>query len=1029
MSKRPEARQNLARQLGIGFRSICVVAAALMPPLLLFAYSVYAQRTQIEMDAVQRLQSLGRGVADAHGEALRISRSHMALLGGHVWYLQTASEQCSRELGAALTALRRDVPEYANLALFDAGGQLACSAVPAAAPLSIADRPSFRRAVDTRTFTTTPYGISVITGDPVVGALQPIVGPEEQVVGVLLATLHVGRLSTAAANVSDIVPGLVVTVFDRRGTILARMPDGSSWVGRALPDAPLIQAASAVNDEAVLESRGLDGTRRLTAIKRLPNLDVDAFVAAGHDTAKLLAPANRFAAIGAAILMITALVAFGGAWYLGDRLVVRSVRKLADASRRVAAGDLGTRVEVGGGAEFQDLGKTFNALVSTLGQQQRDLEANLAALREERARVEHQAKELAQTSTRLQGVIDAAPFAIIVPDHDYVVRVWSRGAERIFGYTADEIVGRRYPLVPDGGWPEFERLFRRVAEGEVQSDVEVTRQAKDGRLVDIRFYGVPLRDPDGVIRSNLYTLIDITEEKRNRDKLNEATTELAALIQAAPVAIQVFDPEGRVQLWNPAAAELFGYTIEEAVGKYPPYLAPEDMPEFFASLQRLRNGERLEGQELRRRRRDGRILELRLSGAVVRDAEGAIRAYIGVIIDMTDRNLIERQFHRAQRLESVGQLTGGLAHDFNNLLGIIVGNLELLTDDIDVQNPLRPLVDAALEASLRGAELNKSLLAFSRQQQLEPRLVEVNGVVEGMTKLLRRTLGEHIEIELHTSPDLWPTLIDRAQLESAIVNLAVNARDAMPEGGRLTLETANKTLDESYVAQNPEARPGDYVMLAVTDSGTGMSTEVMARVFEPFFTTKEVGKGSGLGLSMVYGFVKQSNGHVKIYSEVKRGTTIRLYLPRAATEGTPSVVPAAETANAAGDATILVVEDNEGLRRVTVLELSRLGYRTLEADGAEAALAILGGEVQVDLLFSDVVMPGGMDGFALAREAVRRRPGLRVLLTSGFPERAAQRADKTAAPWRVLSKPYRRQDLARMLTETLGGPASRTESA
>jgi PAS domain S-box-containing protein len=804
----------------------------------------------------------------------------LALLGPNVWYLQSAPEQCSRRLGEALIAIQRDVPQYANLALFDTSGRLACSAVPTPTPPNVADRPAFRRALDTRTFTTAPYGISVITGDPVVGALQPITGPEGHVVAVLLATLHVGRLSAVAA--SDLASGLVITVFDRKGTILAQFPGGASWVGRTLPDAPLVQAAIAAESEAFLESPGLDGTRRLTAIKRLANADVDAFVAVGHDIEALFARANRVTAVGAAILMATALVAFGGAWYLGDRLVVRSVRKLADASRRVAAGDLDARVTIDSGDELQDLGQTFNALVATLGKQRRDLQA--------------------------------------------------------------------------------------------------------------------------------------------------AMTELATLIQAAPVAIELLDARGRVKLWNPAAEQLFGFTAAEATGCRPPHVAADD-DEFERYLARLRRGDQIVNAAWQQRRKDGKALELQLSAASLADSDGTTLGFVMVFVDMTDRNLIERQFHRAQRLESVGQLTGGMAHDFNNLLGVVIGNLELLTDDIDANHPLRPLVDAAVEASLRGAELNKSLLAFSRQQQLAPKVVEVNGVVEGMTKLLRRTLGEHIEIELHMSPELWPTMVDPAQLEAAILNLAVNARDAMPEGGRLTIETGNKTLDEGYVAQNPEARIGDYAMIAISDSGTGMPPDVIARAFEPFFTTKEVGKGTGLGLSMVYGFVKQSNGHIKIYSEIGRGTTIRLYLPRAAAAQATSVAPADTVQETRGNETVLVVEDNEGMRRVTVLELSRLGYATIEADSAASALSVIDSDARVDLLFSDVVMPGSMDGFALAREATRRRPGLRVLLTSGFTERAVRQVGKEGAPWRILSKPYRRHDLARMLTETLTTPASTTEPA
>ncbi|MBI1776724.1 MAG: response regulator [Proteobacteria bacterium] len=386
-----------------------------------------------------------------------------------------------------------------------------------------------------------------------------------------------------------------------------------------------------------------------------------------------------------------------------------------------------------------------------------------------------------------------------------------------------------------------------------------------------------------------------------------------------------------------------------------------------------------------------------------------------------EHRAMERQFAQAQKMEAVGQLTGGVAHDFNNLLTVIMGNLELLEFSLKGRPEDIASLQAALGATLRGAELTRQLLAFSRRQALEPRIVRINKLVKGMTRLLSRTIGENVEISRKTSPDLWPVLVDPTQLESALVNLAVNARDAMPNGGKLTIETANAPLDESYAAQYAEVTAGDYVALSVSDTGIGMPPEIVARVFEPFFTTKEIGKGTGLGMSMVFGFVKQSLGHIKVYSEVGHGTTVRLYLPRAQVQGDAKAQPApAETPSMAQSGeVILLVEDDASVRKIAMQNLARFGYQVLDAVDGPTALAVLDRSGRIDLLFTDLIMPGGMDGTELADRARQRRPGLKILFTSGYTEPALAskmlRIDGAA----VLPKPYRIADLGRKVREVL----------
>ena len=382
----------------------------------------------------------------------------------------------------------------------------------------------------------------------------------------------------------------------------------------------------------------------------------------------------------------------------------------------------------------------------------------------------------------------------------------------------------------------------------------------------------------------------------------------------------------------------------------------------------------------------------------------------------------ESQVRQAQKMEAVGQLTGGVAHDFNNILTVITGTIEILGDAVKDRPHLAQITSLISAAAARGADLTQHLLAFARRQPLQPRNTDVNALIIDAARLLRPTLGEQIEIESMLAHDSAPALIDPSQLSTAILNLALNARDAMPDGGKLTLETRNVVLDENYASMNSDVKSGNYVMIAVSDTGQGIPANLIEKVFEPFFTTKDVGKGSGLGLSMVYGFVKQSNGHIKIYSEEGHGTTVKLYLPQAA--GVAGVAEAVVAdAGAAGvehnDKAILIVEDDALVREYVVTQINSLGYKTLAASNATEALAIVNGLEPIDLLFTDVIIPGGMNGRQLALAALAQRPELKVLYTSGYTENAIVHHGRLDAGVLLLPKPYLSSDLARMIRTAL----------
>jgi signal transduction histidine kinase len=388
-----------------------------------------------------------------------------------------------------------------------------------------------------------------------------------------------------------------------------------------------------------------------------------------------------------------------------------------------------------------------------------------------------------------------------------------------------------------------------------------------------------------------------------------------------------------------------------------------------------------------------------------------LQTVANIVAEAIRRRRGNELLHQAQKMEAVGQLTGGIAHDFNNLLTVVMGNMELLLDDPITPADHRSAMEMTVQAARRGADLTQKMLAFSRRQPLRPETIALDSIIPEMEGLLRRALGDHIELETHVSREMWKTHVDRTQLETAILNLAVNARDAMPNGGRLTIEAENTELDDTFASTNEIPRVGSYVSLTITDTGTGMPQDVLKRVFEPFFTTKEVGRGSGLGLSMVYGFVRQSGGYVKIYSEEGQGTTVRLYLPRAERRGEDARTKDAR-APLGGHETVLVVEDDPMVRDLAVAMIGKLGYAVAVASNGKDALAVLDSARRIDVMFSDLVMPGGLNGAELAAEAVRRRPAIKVLLTSGYTERTVGKPTGHELGFPLISKPYRASDLA-----------------
>lgn len=622
-------------------------------------------------------------------------------------------------------------------------------------------------------------------------------------------------------------------------------------------------------------------------------------------------------------------------------------------------------------------------------------------------------------------------FAMATLDPHGTVTSWNVGAETITGYKASEVVGKSFALF----YPQQDRaegkpqriLHEAATKGRFEEIGQ--RVGHNGEVFSVNVVISAIRDGDGRLLGFGAISRDITHPLEATSRLRDSEASLQSLVDTVLETLIdgliVVDRHGTVQLYNRAAERLFGFPAAEVVGRNVTMLIPDEFVREHSQflLNYPRTGvRRIIGapQEIFGKRRDGSTIAIRLAVGEARHRGEPI--YVGIIRDLTLRNRIEAQLRQSQKMEAVGQLTGGLAHDFNNILMVILANIDGLLEEQLPPSAMRR-VEQIERSATRGAELTRQLLAFSRRQPLQPRPTDLNELVTSLGRLLRRTLGATIAIEYNLAPGLERVTVDRAQLEAALMNLCLNARDAMPGGGRLLIETQAVEIDQDYVRLTPDAQVGPHVMIAVTDSGTGIPPELLDRVFEPFFTTKDANRGTGLGLSMVYGFIKQSNGHVRLTSELGRGTTFRLYLPcSAAAVAEPAPEPRA--APVGGQERILVVEDEPRVRARLVEQLRGLGYAVDGApDGVAGVAAFETAAPPYDLLLTDMVMPGPIGGRALADLVVRLRPGTSVVLISGYAEETI-RQGATDPALHLLAKPFRKRDLARTIRQALDGRAS-----
>jgi PAS domain S-box-containing protein len=635
-------------------------------------------------------------------------------------------------------------------------------------------------------------------------------------------------------------------------------------------------------------------------------------------------------------------------------------------------------------------------------------------------------------------------FAEAMPNH-----VWTSPADgqldwfnpKVYEYSGakpGELDGEGWARIvhPDDLPLAAERWAKSLADG-TPYETQFRLRRHDGEWRWHLARALPIRDEKGAIVRWVGTNTDIEEQKHAaaaladlnatlEQKVAERTADRDRMWRLSTDIMLVADFNAQICAVNPAWTTILGWDEKELVGRaFLDLVHPDDIAPTLAEVGKLADGATTFRFENRYRCKDGGYRVL--SWTAVPDDQFIHAVGRDITADREATEALRRTelaLMQAQKMETVGKLTGGVAHDFNNLLQVIAGNLQLLAKDASGNPRMEQRISNAMAGVSRGAKLASHLLAFGRRQPLEPKVVNVGRFIVGMEDMLRRSLGEAIDIETVISGGLWNTLVDPGQVENALLNLAINARDAMAGTGKLTIEVGNAYLDEAYARQHMEVTPGQYVVLAVSDTGAGMTPEVMAQVFEPFFTTKPEGKGTGLGLSMVYGFVKQSGGHVKIYSEVGQGTTVKLYLPRSM-EAEEVLAPLDTGPIVGGAETILVAEDDDEVRATVVESLTDLGYRVLRASDADSAWSIIDSGIPIDLLFTDVVMPGKMRSPELARRARERLPNIAVLFTSGYTENAIVHGGRLDAGVDLIGKPYTREALARKIRHVLANQQQR----
>jgi PAS domain S-box-containing protein len=956
-----------------------------------------------------------RHLADACEEATRVAalaaRQQATLVDNSRLVLQALalvpalqqpeSPECGRVLAEAITLDSR----FDNLVVIRADGAITCSARPGPAT---GPRPLdawARRALTERRFAVGEYQVGQSSGTAGLRLAAPLPARASGPAGFLGATIDLAWLSRFTEHAS-LPPDSTVTVLDRKGIVLARRPDPTRWIGKAAVTGAYQAALKGAGTEWLTDPDGVERLYAFTPVRI--GSDTAFHIAVGIPKSTIVASANAELGVHIAAFTLAVLVSFAGVWLGGAVIFLKPLRRLAASTRALAAGNLATRSGVADlQNEFGHLGRAFDEMAETL-------QARASA----RAQAE---AALRLANEELERIVLASPLPIIGLALDGTVTVWNPAAERLLGWSREDVLGRQIPNVPAHAMPAFAQA---VQGGERLQGAERQVVRRDGTAVDIQVYAAPLHDGNGCVRGMVAVVNDVTEAKRLDNALALARDFYLKLFDNLPAMIWRSRPDSRADYFSRSWFAFTGRTPEQELGTgWMDGVHPDDRDDCLRAYVEAFEARRPYDAEYRLRRHDGQYRLVADAGHPFDDLDGHFAGYVGLCQDITERKLMEDRVRAAQKMQAVGQLAGGVAHDFNNLLTAIIGYNQLVARRLPDKSAERGFTHEVQQAATHAAKLVRQLLAFGRRQILRPRVCALNGIVASQQTLLRGLLGERVRVSTSCSPEPLHVNVDVGQLEQVLVDLALSARGTMPDGGTFSIQTAAATVTLADAIASHEVEPGDYA-LAVIRYSAHLTEEAQARLFEPFYTTRELWHGSGLGLSTVYGVIKQSGGHITVESSPEAGTSFRIYLPGVAAPAAAPVV-AEPSRQARGPLTILLVEDEEHVLALARTVLQAEGHTVLDAlNGHEAFQIAERFAGRIDVLVADVVMPD-MSGPEVARALRAARPEIVTVLVSGYAETTVLPEEVTAGDAIFVPKPYTPEALLEKISAALDRGAPR----
>jgi PAS domain S-box-containing protein len=993
-------------------RVVLLVFIAILPAIGLLIYYGLEGRAKVRVEASDETLRLAREKLDLYEDTIRNARQSLFTLSQIPQVREHEPESCS----AIFASLLRETEAYTGLAAARPDGEVFASAPPITRPISFADRPWFQRVMQTRDFVIGKYVLGRITGRPLIVLAYPVLDHRGKITTVLSVGLDLGWVSKTLRK-SELAKGMNLTLIDSNGTILIRFPDHEELDGKDMHEEFIIRTmlSRGVGTE---EGVGLDGKHCLLGFTSMGKGTEAIHMGVSIPKHMAFADVRRGTVQSLILVALVAAIGLVGGWFISGLFVLSHVRRLLNMTKQLAAGDLTIRSGPPyGPGEIGQLAYHFDIMADSLERREAERDRAEEALRE--------------SEGRFRAIFEQAAVGVCqVETETGRFRMVNKKYCDIVGYTQEEMAETTLMEIthPDDLQESLDNV-QRLIRGEIR-DITFEKRyiRKDGSIIWVNATISAMWDVGEKPNYHIAVVQDITDHKKVEAALRESEEKYRTILRDMEEGYYEVDLAGNFLFFNDPIPEFGGYSRDEFMGtNYRGYTNGETAKEVYEVYNQVyTTGSPLKGFEWKIRRRDGTESYVEASIFLNRDSKGNPIGFRGLVRDITQRKRqeeermqLEAQLLHAQKMEAVGRLVGGIAHDFNNLLTTIIGYTELVMMRMEKDNPLYGDLEEIKKSGERAADLIRQLMAFSRRQIIQPVVLALNRVIRDMEEMLHRLIGEDIQLVMTLGSDLWKVRVDPGQIEQVIMNLAVNARDAMPLGGRLTIETLNVDLDDGYARNHGvELTPGPYVMLAISDTGTGMDKETQSKIFEPFFTTKDKGRGTGLGLSTVYGIVKQSNGFIWVYSEPGEGTTFKIYLPRA--EGTETLRKEKSPREAVGGSeTILVVEDDQSVRELAANALSAYGYTLLQAGTGEEALEVLSEhEGEVHLLLTDVVLPG-MSGRDLAEGLTSRSPHTRVLYMSGYADNAIVQHGVLEEGIAFIQKPFSPDSLARKVREVL----------